>query len=85
MHAPLSSRFLVATFALVVSSFSADAVTRTVTNLNDAGAGSLRDTIAISANGDIINFSVTGTISLTSGELNVAHNITINGPVPMEA
>ena len=55
------------------------ATNRTVTNVNDSGAGSLRDTIAASADGDTINFSVTGTISLTSAELAVAHSITING------
>jgi hypothetical protein len=56
------------------------ATNRTVTNLNDSGVGSLRDTIAASADGDSINFSVTGTITLTSTELAIAHNITINGP-----
>jgi CSLREA domain-containing protein len=56
------------------------ATTRTVTNLNDSGAGSLRQAIADSAAGDTINFAVTGTITLTSGELHIANNVTINGP-----
>jgi CSLREA domain-containing protein len=56
------------------------ATTRTVTNLNDSGAGSLRQAIADSAAGDTINFSVTGTITLTSASLSVNHNLTIHGP-----
>jgi hypothetical protein len=36
--------------------------TRTVSNLDDSGAGSLRDTRADAVSGDTINFSVTGTI-----------------------
>ena len=40
--------------------------TRTVINLFDSGAGSLRQAIANSVNGDTINFSVNGTITLTS-------------------
>src|SRR6476469_2715822 len=55
-------------------------ITRFVTNLNDSGTGSLRDAIAISASGDTINFSVTGTITLTSDELSVNHNLNIIGP-----
>src|SRR5436853_5770860 len=58
----------------------ASATTRTVTTLNDSGAGSLRDTIAMSGSGDTINFAVTGTIALTSASLNVNHSLTIQGP-----
>ncbi|PZR73398.1 MAG: hypothetical protein DLM73_10815 [Chthoniobacterales bacterium] len=56
------------------------AVLRLVTNLNDSGEGSLRSAIAISASGDTIEFSVTGTIALTSGELLIDHALTIAGP-----
>src|SRR6266705_2085399 len=52
----------------------------TVTNLNDSGSGSLRQALADANDGDTIEFAVTGTISLTSGELLVAKNITISGP-----
>ena len=55
----------------------------TVTNLNDSGAGSLRDAIARAnslAGHDGINFSVAGTIGLTSGELNVNDTLTLDGP-----
>src|SRR5580692_6745792 len=58
----------------------ATATTRTVTNLNDNGAGSLRDTIAASAAGDTIIFTTSGTINLTNGELLVGRNLTITGP-----
>jgi hypothetical protein len=59
---------------------NAQATTRTVTNLADSGAGSLRQAIVDSANGDTINFSVTGTIALTSGPLNISKSLTITGP-----
>jgi len=52
----------------------------TVTNTNDSGSGSLRQALADANNGDTINFAVTGTIGLTSGELLVTRSITISGP-----
>ncbi|WP_119070854.1 choice-of-anchor Q domain-containing protein [Aggregatilinea lenta] len=58
----------------------AHAATLTVTNTNDAGAGSLRQAILDAANGDIIEFGVTGTITLTTGTLNVNKSLTISGP-----
>ncbi len=61
--------------------------TFTVANLNDSGAGSLRDAIA-QANGatgpDTINFAVGlegHTITLTSGDLNLTSDITIDGDI----
>src|SRR5262245_10903620 len=56
--------------------------TLTVTNLLDSGAGSLRGQIAASAAGDTVNFAsgLTGTITLTSGELAIDHNLTVQGP-----
>jgi hypothetical protein len=56
------------------------AATLTVTNTNDNGTGSLRDTIAAAAPGDTINFAVTGTISLTSGQITINKDLTIQGP-----
>src|SRR5438477_5225130 len=44
------------------------AATLTITNTNDSGVGSLRDALAGASDGDTINFSVTGTITLTSGQ-----------------
>ncbi len=57
--------------------------TLTVTNNHDSGPGSLRATIAASTSGDTIDFSskLSGqTIKLTSGELTVGVNLTIDGP-----
>src|SRR4051812_49528975 len=57
---------------------SADIIT--VTNTNDNGPGSLREALGIANDGDTINFSVTGTITLTTGQLMVNKNVTISGP-----
>ena len=54
--------------------------TITVTNTNDSGPGSLRQALADANDGDTIDFAVTGTIGLTSGELLVNKGITISGP-----
>jgi hypothetical protein len=64
---------------------SADAATFTVTNLNDSGAGSLRDAVTqanSTAGPDVINFQpgLTGTITLTSGELSLYDSVDIQGP-----
>jgi CSLREA domain-containing protein len=58
----------------------AGAATLTVTNLADNGPGTLRQHIADTSPGDIIDFAVTGTITLTSGELVIHTNLTIQGP-----
>ena len=60
----------------------AGATTRTVTNLNDSGSGSLRDTIAASIAGDSIIFAdgLASTITLSSGELLLERDLTIIGP-----
>src|SRR5262249_21202747 len=57
--------------------------TFTVLNLHDSGAGSLRQAI-LNANAavgdDLINFSVTGTIQLTSGQLpDITGKVNIDG------
>ena len=52
----------------------------TVTNTNDSGSGSLRQALADANDGDTINFAVTGTIGLTSGELLVNKSVTVSGP-----
>jgi len=59
---------------------SSHAATITVTNTNDSGPGSLRQALAVAHDGDRITFAVSGTITLTSGALVVAKNVTISGP-----
>jgi hypothetical protein len=54
--------------------------TVTVTNTNDSGPGSLRQALSVVNDGDTIDFAITGTITLTSGELLVNDSITISGP-----
>jgi len=52
-----------------------------VTNTNDSGPGSLRDALAAANDGDTIDATgVSGTILLTSGELEITHSVTLNGP-----
>jgi hypothetical protein len=60
---------------------SGHANTITVTNTNDSGSGSLRQAIADANRGDTINATgVSGSIELSSGELLMNKNVTINGP-----
>ena len=64
---------------------SVDAATLTVTNTADSGVGSLRDTIAMADNGSVIQFDAAlngQTITLTSDELVIDKDVTINGPGP---
>jgi hypothetical protein len=65
---------------LCVAAIPARADTITVTNTNDSGSGSLRQALADANDGDTIDFAVSGTIGLTSGELFVDKSITISGP-----
>jgi hypothetical protein len=64
-------------------SFHSNAATFNVSNTNDAGAGSLRQAV-LDANAnpgpDVINFSIAGTINLTSGQILISESVTINGP-----
>jgi len=51
-----------------------------VTNANDSGRGSLRDTIANASVGDTITFVPgLGTITLTSGAITLTHDLVIDG------
>ncbi|HYD50871.1 MAG TPA: right-handed parallel beta-helix repeat-containing protein [Terriglobales bacterium] len=58
---------------------AATAAIRTVTNGNDSGSGSLRQTIAEAADGDTIAFSGVSTVTLTTAELTLSKNLVIDG------
>jgi len=77
-------RRLVALCVVLLSAVATSglAATITVTNTADNGAGTLRAALASATNGDTINFSITGAITLTSGELLVNKSVTILGPGP---
>ncbi|MEG0975272.1 MAG: IPTL-CTERM sorting domain-containing protein [Comamonas sp.] len=77
---------LAMTFGMTVGG-AAQAANYTVTNLNDAGPGSLRQALAdanANSGADTIEFAVglNGTITLTSGQLNVSDSVTLQGPGP---
>lgn len=66
---------------------AAEAATFNVTNLDDNGAGSLRQAIVDANNAagaDVVTFQagLTGTITLTSGQLYLADSVDIQGPGP---
>jgi hypothetical protein len=72
---------LIVVGATLLGASGASAGTITVINTNDSGPGSLRQALSLANNGDTINATaVSGTILLTSGELQVTQNVTINGP-----
>jgi hypothetical protein len=65
----------------VASSYAPDVVWPfLVFSLADSGPGSLRQVLASATNGVTVDFNVTGTITLTSGPLNVTTNVTLLGP-----
>ena len=68
---------------LAATSVTAQSAVLTVTNTQDSGAGSLRDTIAVASAGDTIQFDAAlngQTITLTSAQILIDKNLTINGP-----
>ena len=72
---------LTAVAVLLVIGARAHAGTINVSNLNDDGAGSLRQAIASANAGDTVSLSgVTGTIALTTDELSISKGIKIIGP-----
>jgi len=73
-------KFLVAVLAVCWASLSSQAATFTVTSLADSGPGTLRQGLAATPTGGTIQFAVTGTITLTSGELMIGRDVTITGP-----
>ncbi len=85
MGSALSKGTMLTLGAALAAVPAAQGATFTVTNLNDAGAGSLRQAVT-DANGaagaDIVAFQagVTGTITLTTGQLLVSDSVDIQGP-----
>ena len=59
---------------------TASAATLHVTNLNDAGAGSLRQAVQAAADGDIVTFDLGGDITLSS-MIQIDRSISIEGPL----
>ncbi len=72
---------LVAVIFLGATPPGLQAATITVNSTADSGGGSLRDALATAANGDTIDApSISGTITLLTGELLVTNSVTILGP-----
>src|SRR5438876_3459679 len=70
----------IAVVLLCAVAIPARATTIIVTNTNDSGPGSLRQALADANDGDTIDAtSISGTITLTTGELLVDKSVTING------
>ncbi|NEQ36125.1 MAG: DUF4347 domain-containing protein, partial [Okeania sp. SIO3I5] len=66
----------------VMEHYNSVFATLTVTNNNDSGTGSLREAIATAQSGDTIEFSpslANQTITLTSGQLEIDKDLTIDG------
>src|SRR6266480_3823202 len=64
----------------LVSCAVGQSTTLIVTNLNDDGPGSLRETIAAAPPQALITFAVSGTITLTSSKMLITNDLTITGP-----
>jgi hypothetical protein len=78
-----ASGLTVAAGAVVLFAADAEAATFTVTTTDDDGAGSLRQAVldANAAGGaDTIDFAVNGTITLSTGQLEVTGPVSIEGP-----
>lgn len=65
---------------IAVASGIATAATITVTSTSDSGPKSLRQALANATDGDTINITTKGTLTLFSGELIVDKSVNIHGP-----
>jgi len=74
----ITTKLLIATMLFL--SANLNSATHTVTNGNDAGAGSLRQAVFDANSGDTIIFaSNVSTVSLTSGQITIDKSLAING------
>ena len=84
VHRSAGGRSLTAFVFCCLFASHAGAATFTVTNGNDAGAGSLRDAVTQangSAGADVIEFDAAVTlVGITGGEIGIGGDTTINGP-----
>ena len=62
-----------------LTQYAQDLILRTVTSNADNGAGTLRQTIIDAGAGDTITFNAGMSITLTTGQLSIAKNLTIDG------
>lgn len=79
----LTALFLSTAMVSALTSLSAEAAVLIVTNTQDSGIGSLRDTIDVAHDGDTIQFdgALNGqTITLTTVQILIDKDLTINGP-----
>ncbi len=67
---------------LALQPLPGQAASLVVTTLANSGVGSLRAAIASASGGDVISFSISGTITNLTGELLINKNLTIVGPDP---
>lgn len=70
---------LVSTIIMTFVLSLVNAATITVTNNSNSGAGSLRQALIDANNGDTINFSISGVITVTSS-LDISKDLVIQGP-----
>jgi hypothetical protein len=86
LRRPLLPLLLALSAMLAAAPAAHGAAVETVTNLDDAGAGSLRQAIAdVDAGGTVaFDSGLSGTITLTSGQLDVGKGMTIDGPGAQE-
>ncbi|HQR36447.1 MAG TPA: right-handed parallel beta-helix repeat-containing protein, partial [Blastocatellia bacterium] len=75
----LSPKMVAPSAATTLTEPAAPFATLTVTSGADTGAGTLRNQIAAAASGDTIVFSGVTTVTLTSAELLINKNLTIDG------
>ena len=62
-----------------LTQYAQDLILRTVTSNADNGVGTLRQTIIDAGAGDTITFNAGMSITLTTGQLSIAKNLTIDG------